>query len=103
MKASCSGCSSAALRQTFDGENLLAFRFHREDQAGVHRSSVHDDGTGAAVPFVASNLRAGELQFVPQHIEERLAGPGDHLVILVVDIQMNNPFHSFAPPSPDYS
>ena len=48
-----------AIRQPFDGADLLAIGLHGEHQAGAHRLAVDDDRAGAADAVLAADMGAG--------------------------------------------
>src|ERR1700730_18770523 len=66
------GMEPAAPRQALDVRDTTAF--HRRDRrhAGAHRGAVHVHGTGPAEGHAAAELRAGEIEILAQHPEERL-------------------------------
>ena len=43
---------------------------HGEQQAGIRRAAVRQDGAGAAVAHVADLLGAGQMQVVAEHIQQ---------------------------------
>ena len=75
-----------ALRETFDRRDLVAFHRDREAEAGVHAPSIHQDGAGAALPVIATFLRAGQIQMLAQGIEQRRPRIERERVRLAIDL-----------------
>ena len=44
---------------------------HRQCQAGIDAPAVEQHGAGAALALIAAFLRAGEVEVLAQHVEER--------------------------------
>jgi hypothetical protein len=74
-----------AIGQSFDGCDLIAFVHYRERQTGIDASSVYQYGAGAALAVIASLFRTGELQPLPQSIEQRHTRIHVERVILAVN------------------
>ena len=55
--------------QTLDRRHVPAVAIDGEHKAGIHRNAVHDDGAGAALPLAATELGAGEMKHVAQHVD----------------------------------
>ena len=75
------------LRETFDGLDRAARAGDRERHAGVHRLAVHEHGAGAARPFVAHALRAGEPEHLAQRVEERAMRRNVHADAPAIDLE----------------
>ena len=56
--------------EPFDRSDMLALRHGREGQAGKHPLSIDVNGTSSALPLIASLLRAGQAEMLPQSVEE---------------------------------
>jgi hypothetical protein len=61
----------AVFRESFDGGDFILLVHHREGEAGIDAPSVHVHGAGAALPVIASFLRAEEAEIFPQRVEQR--------------------------------
>ena len=55
-----------ALRETFDGRDLVAFHSRGEKETGIHPPAIDEHGAGAALAMVAAFLRAGEVEMLAQ-------------------------------------
>src|SRR5262245_29002666 len=53
------GMQLCAVRQSFDGADLLAIGLYGEHQTGAHRLTIHDDGARSANSMLAADVRAG--------------------------------------------
>jgi len=53
----------------FNSDHFRAGAFRGEDQAGVHRTTVEQNGAGTALALGANFLDPGEAQIVTQKIE----------------------------------
>src|SRR5215813_4163930 len=60
----------AVLFESFDGPNLLALRLDGQRRAGINRLAVHDHRAGAACGAVADAFGPGDVQIVPQRVEQ---------------------------------
>jgi hypothetical protein len=60
----------AAVRQTFDSDNVVAAMHHGKSQAAIYPLPVDDYRAGAALPLIATFLRAGEGEMLPQGVEQ---------------------------------
>src|SRR2546423_3444269 len=74
-------------REPLDGDDLSPAVHDREGEAGVVTPAVDEDCTGAARALVASFLRAGEVEVLPQRVEERRAWVEAELVDAAVDVE----------------
>jgi methyl coenzyme M reductase subunit C len=59
------------LSDTLDSRNLVCRMHHGEREARVHTLSVHVHRAGSALPVIAALLRAGQVQVLPQTIQQR--------------------------------
>ena len=59
-----------AVREPFDGRDLIAFVRDREAETGVHPAAVDQHSAGAALAVIATFLRAGQMQMFAQRIEQ---------------------------------
>ena len=59
---------------SFDGGDLSAFTLAGQDQAGVYRPAVKNDGTGTAFADPATFFGAGKVEFFPEEVEEAEGG-----------------------------
>ena len=50
-----------------------AVALHREMGAALHRAAVEVDGAGAAVAGLAADVRAGEVAFLAQEVDQQRA------------------------------
>jgi hypothetical protein len=74
----------SALGHALNGQNVPAWGFLRQHEAGVDRSAVHKDRAGTAVAVAASLLGAGQAQALAQQLQERVARVGEHGVLIAV-------------------
>ena len=80
------GMPRAVLRaQPLDGDDLGAVGLHRKREARARAAPVQRDRAGAAHAVLATEMRAGEMQMIPQEIRKReadrhglLVGPAVH-------------------------
>src|ERR1700746_3448920 len=63
----------AIFRESLDGGDFVLLMHHREGEAGIDAPSVHVYGAGAALPVIASLLRAKEAEIFAQRVEQRHA------------------------------
>jgi hypothetical protein len=63
-------------------------RTHRRD-AGAHRLTFHDHGTGAALAQATAELRSAELEIVAQHVEKRGGRVNVESVRFPINLQRN--------------
>jgi hypothetical protein len=73
--------------QALDRGDRLAFGHDGQGETGVHALSVEQDGAGAALAERAALLGAGQIQPIPQHVEQRLACVDRAAMRLSVDQQ----------------
>src|SRR5262245_12436881 len=57
--------------QALDGDDLFAFHRGRLRQTGAHGPPANQDGAGAALPLATAVFRAGQIELVAQHAEQR--------------------------------
>jgi len=60
----------AVLGETLDREDLRAIGLDGEDRAGLCRTAVDENGTGAALARVATDMRAGEVESLAQELDK---------------------------------
>src|SRR5512142_118579 len=71
--------------EALDGADGAAVRLDREDGAGLHRTSVEEDGARAAVRRVAADVRAGHAERLADEVDEEQAGLDRRILLLAVD------------------
>ena len=72
--------------QPFQRHDLgVVFNAFHLDDAAADELAVHDDGAGAAMAFFATELHAGELELIAQHISENVVGIDEHLTGNAID------------------
>jgi hypothetical protein len=59
---------------TFNGGYLFALSFYSQYQAGSDDPTIHQDGASTAVAVVTTFLGAGHAEYVPQTLQQALAG-----------------------------
>jgi len=59
---------------SFDGGDLTTFTLASQDQAGVYRPAVKNDGTGTAFSNPAAFFGTGKVEFFPEEVEEAEVG-----------------------------
>ena len=77
--------------QTLDGCDRAALGLNRERQAGENPLPVHIHRARAALALIAALLGAGQVQVLPQGIEQGHAGLQGQGPLLPVDIQCHWP------------
>src|SRR4051812_40778688 len=75
----------AILFQTFDRDDVLSVGLGGEDQTRTDRFAVHQNRAGAALPFSAALLGAGEPKLVAQEIQKRAVRHRRHLDVTLID------------------
>jgi len=70
------------IRDSLDGGDFGALRFDREDHAGLDRSSIQQNRAGTAVAVLASGLGAGQIQVIPQNLQQSIRGTDLDLAVL---------------------
>lgn len=75
----------ALARQSVDGRDRGAVGSDREGEAGDDPPAVAQHRAGTALPVVASLLRSGAAEVLPQHVEQGPAVVHRHPVRRVVD------------------
>src|SRR6266700_1421832 len=74
-----------ALRQAFDGAQIVAFGLDREHQAGTDQLIIERDAARAAIAGRAAFLGAGQAQRPAQRIEHGIVGLAEEFRRLAVD------------------
>src|SRR5437867_12774918 len=77
----------AAAGHALDRRDLATVGERGKQQTRFHALAVDEDGAGAALAEPASFLRAGEVQVLPQRIEQRRAWVEDLLMLAAIDAQ----------------
>src|SRR4026209_2876083 len=85
-----------ALRQAFNGPDLLAIRLHRKHQAGTHRVAVHDHRAGAADTVLAADVSAGLAAVLADRISECAPRLDFDRIAAAVDIERDRGFPAHA-------
>jgi tripartite-type tricarboxylate transporter receptor subunit TctC len=75
----------AVFEQPFNRDDLASIAFEAEEEARQGRRAVDEDGAGAALAELAPMLRAGQIQVLPEDLEERLVGVERGFGSLAVD------------------
>jgi hypothetical protein len=57
--------------EALHGGDLPAVRLHGEEEAGPHRLTVEQHGTGAAHPVLAADVGSGEAQLVAEKVAQQ--------------------------------
>jgi hypothetical protein len=76
----------AVTLEALDGGDPLACRRRERDAARPHRAPVEQHRAGAALPFAAAVLGAGQLQPIAQHGEQALVGRRLDPALRAVDV-----------------
>jgi hypothetical protein len=74
------GMQLLAACDAFDGSDLGAIVTHRQSEARVDAPAVDENGAGATLAAVASLFGSGQMQLLPQEIEQRHARVGERNV-----------------------
>ena len=82
----------AVLRQTFQRLDLPALCVDGEHGEGIDHFAVHDYGAGAAGAAIAYAFGGGDIQAVPQRIEQSAARLDAGAVGLAVDLERDGNF-----------
>src|ERR1700722_3769008 len=83
------GVKLVAGRQAFEGADLLAFRLHREHQAGTHRRAIDEHRAGAAHAVLATDMRPGLPAILANSVDQRAARLDANGMGLSVDRKCN--------------
>jgi hypothetical protein len=75
----------AVLGQALDRRDPLASDLGRRRGARGHRAPADQHGAGAARAFAAAQLRAGDSQILPEHLEQAAAAVGRYLPLRAID------------------
>ena len=75
------------LGQPLDRDDLPFHAFQAKGQAGEDRLAVHQHRTGAALPELAAVLGSGQIEVLPEHLQEGLVGGKRDLAGLAVHPQ----------------
>ena len=70
-------------------KNSFAVKLCRQDEAGIYRISIHYDGTGSTLSFIAAFFDALEIQILAQESQKRLVARYRLLVLSAVDGDTN--------------
>ncbi|GGE49046.1 hypothetical protein GCM10007276_27720 [Agaricicola taiwanensis] len=79
------------LGKALDGGDLGTIAHHREDEAGVDAPPVDQHGAGTALAMIAALLGAGEVEMIPQEIEE--GGPGRDMEFEAIAVDRHDDRH----------
>src|SRR5215469_14220467 len=79
----------AFLRQRFNREDLAALGLNRQHRAGIHWAVVEHHRAGAAFALVADPLRAGQIESVPQRVQQRNPRLQHRLHLAAVDSELH--------------
>jgi len=79
--------------EAFDGGDVFAARAVGENRTGVVRHVIEKHGAGAAFGTVATELGAGEAEFVAQRGGQRLLLHDIDAPLLAVDVQRDQSLH----------
>jgi hypothetical protein len=60
------GCA----RQTLHGSNFTTVYLNSQNQTGVHRPTIQDNGTGSAFPDLAAIFGARQINFFPYYLKQ---------------------------------
>ena len=74
------------LGQAFDGGDLSALRLERQHIAGLDALTIDDHGARPALGCIAAHVGAGQVQRLPEHLDQKGVGlnlQGDWLVVHV--------------------
>ncbi len=69
--ASCSGVSPDRAGERLDGRHGRPVDLHGEQAAAAHRDAVEEHGAGAADPVLASDVRPGQAEPVPEEVGQQ--------------------------------
>src|SRR6266852_1366972 len=78
-------CELAVFREPFDGLDLRPVGLYREEHAALHELAVDDHRAGAAVPGIAADVAAGQIEVVANEVDQQLADFDLTLVLDAVD------------------
>src|SRR3982074_1196687 len=82
----------SVLGERFYRRDFLSLRLNRENRAGVDGLVIHQNGARSALPPIAYALGSGDVQAVPQSVEESHARLEARLVLLSVDSEFHRDF-----------
>src|SRR5207245_4298394 len=78
-----------AVRQSFDGRDLVTLVHGREGKTRVHAPAVDQNRARAALAVIASFFRTGQMQSLTQGVEQCRAWIDVQRVIFAVDLQLH--------------
>lgn len=73
------------VRQPLDRLQFRPFRFDSENDATIHRHTVHQNCAGTAIAIVAALFGTGQPQRLPQHFQQTLPGLAQEFDRFAVD------------------
>src|SRR6478752_1455675 len=82
--------------EALDRRDAAAVRLDREHRAALHGVAVDVDGAGAALARVAADVGAGELEVLPNELDEEASGLDVRLPSLTVDRERNMLGHQWS-------
>jgi len=93
------GVELSVAGQPLDGEDGTAGGLFDREGACVFAVAIHEHGAGAALPFAAAVLGAGEFEVFAEDLQERSIWFGADRVALAVDGEFKLAFHGSIPAS----
>src|SRR5262252_3912599 len=92
------GIELAFFFESFDSRDVPAVGLHGEHGAGLHRHTVEEHGTGAAMRRVAADVRARQPQVLAQEMNEKQSRFDFALARGAVDVDGDVVFrHGYSP------
>src|SRR5947208_11545090 len=86
LKGRLNRMQAAGRRETLDGGDRRTVRHDGEHRAGFDGMAVDIDRTGAALRGVATDVRSGQTEIIPQQMDQQLAWFDRNNVAHAVDV-----------------
>jgi hypothetical protein len=69
-----------------NGNHLTRISFEAENQTGIYGLTIENDGAGTTLAFAASFFGARIMEFLTQHLKQRLARFNGYLVLATIHV-----------------
>jgi hypothetical protein len=72
--------------QPLNGYHLTPVGFEAENQTGINGLAIENDGAGATLAFAAPFFGTRIMEFLTQHLQQRLARFDSHLMLAAIHV-----------------